>query len=86
MFSIPEDDFRRLVEDVVQGRSLAPGAVAELLGIPESSLRNAARHAYPLTRPDDAVQFAMRELVLAADAGPGAVQDSLAWRLVRQPV
>jgi hypothetical protein len=90
MSALPNDSLDALAQDMEQGRPLCSEAVARLSGRSEQALRSAARVAYPLTAPDQALQLAMRDVVAvlyrqARGAAGEPAEDNLVWRLLRRP-
>jgi hypothetical protein len=96
MSAVTAPSLASLAHDMEQGRPLSCQAVAQLLGLSERNLHNAARIAYPLTAPEQAVQLTMREVVmlLLRQAAQGRtpsemvdlpLEDNLVWRLLQRP-
>jgi hypothetical protein len=90
MSALPYDPLDALAQDMEQGRPLDSEAVARLTGRTEHALRSAARVAYPLTAPDQALQLAMRDVVdvlyrQARGQGGEPPDDNLVWRLLQRP-
>lgn len=91
MDAAARETLNALAADLQEGRHAAPETLAHLLRIEERSLRRVSYRAYPLTAPEQAVQFAMRDLVEAVERGMGLVsrhreegrdEEDFLWRLI----